>query len=82
MKIQDKLNQLRHKIQGMTDMAIHIDRKRGESYRPLFNQQLFTGQAKLLMPCLKESLKLVDTIESESKQGRLSSRTRNTYAND
>ncbi|WP_281544120.1 primosomal replication protein [Grimontia sp. SpTr1] len=66
------LSSLRTELQTLANRAAEIDRKRGESAKPLFDERLFSCLAKLLTPCVSEAKSVVDTIEREQASGRLS----------
>ncbi|AUW37792.1 prepilin peptidase [Grimontia hollisae] len=65
------LTSLKVQLQALANSAADIDRKRGESANPLFDERLFSCLARLLTPCVIEAKSVVDTIEREQANGRL-----------
>lgn len=53
--------------------ARQIDKKRGESKKPLFDVTVFRCLAHFLTPCVRESQQLLDQIKTEQANQRLSS---------
>lgn len=64
-------NQVYQLALNLKDQAKLIDEKRGMHHQPLFDEQLFYGQTKLLEPCVKETLKLISDLLAEQKANRL-----------
>lgn len=67
------LSDLKTQLDTLARQAADIDRKRGESAKPLFDERLFTCLARLLTPCVHESQSVVATIEREQQAGKLTS---------
>lgn len=64
-------NDVYHLATELQAQAKLIDQKRGMNHKPLFDEQLFYGQSKLLEPCVKETLKLISDLLAEQKANRL-----------
>ncbi len=64
-------SQLGSKLEELAIQAASLDRRRGEHHVPLFDQQLFHCQAKLLVPCVKEAQSTFENILREQESGRL-----------
>ncbi len=66
-----QFNQIKQKLDALLFQAEQLDKKRGESRKPLFDIRLFSCLSHLLSPCVKEAKKTWETVEKEQKQGRL-----------
>ncbi len=68
-----QLAKLQQQLNALAQQAESVDKQRGESYRPLFDQSLFRCLSRYLSPCVNESLELLKTLQNEKQLGRLSS---------
>lgn len=66
------LSNLKAQLQTLANQAADIDRRRGESAKPLFDERLFTCLSRLLTPCVMEAQAVVTTLEREHSAGKLS----------
>ncbi len=58
-------------LEQLAQQAAQCDRRRGEHHQPLFDQQLFHCQARLLLPCVNEARTLYQTLIREQQSQRL-----------
>ncbi|WP_162046642.1 primosomal replication protein [Vibrio taketomensis] len=68
------MTQLKQLISTLDQLAIQaadIDRSRGEQPQALFDDRLFHGSAKLLVPCVKETKSTLETLIREQETGKL-----------
>lgn len=66
-----EFNELLDRLDQLALDAAALDRRRGEHHRPLFDQQLFHCQARLLVPCVAETKSTCENIIREKAAGRL-----------
>lgn len=66
-------NQLKVTFEQLEQQAAELDRRRGEHHQPLFDERLFRGQSRLLIPCVKEATSTFDAINREKQNGLLTS---------
>ncbi|EGR1893537.1 prepilin peptidase [Vibrio vulnificus] len=67
MKLQD----IALRLDELAIQAAQLDRQRGEHHTPLFDERLFAGRARLLVPCVKETKATLDALLREQKDQRL-----------
>ena len=67
------LTHLKEQLNNMSIQAQAIDKQRGESLKPLFDDRLFSCLSRLLSPCVQEAKNVIAQFEEEQKSGRLSS---------
>ncbi len=67
------LTHLKDALHNMSIQAQAIDKRRGESLKPLFDDRLFSCLSRFLCPCIQEAKNLIEQFEKEQKSGRLSS---------
>lgn len=65
------LKRLETIVSQLAHEAASTDRKRGEASRPLFDEQLFRGRSKLLMPCVNEIRHEIHALINEQQAGKL-----------
>ncbi|EAR56221.1 hypothetical primosomal replication protein N'' [Photobacterium sp. SKA34] len=65
------LSRLISLIEQLKLQAADVDRKRGESFKPLFDETLFKTRSKLLTPCVNEVHNELQLLQKEQQAGRL-----------
>ncbi|WP_087021790.1 primosomal replication protein [Thaumasiovibrio subtropicus] len=50
-------------LSDLRQQAIALDSQRGESHKPLFDEQLFSGHPKLLGPCVEQAQYQLSLVE-------------------
>ncbi|RXJ74716.1 prepilin peptidase [Veronia nyctiphanis] len=63
---------IKEQLEQLAKNAAEIDRRRGESRQPLFDERLFKCRARLLTACVNETQSLLKTLEREQDAGKLS----------
>lgn len=66
-----QLKQLISTLEHLARQAADLDRSRGEHHQALFDERLFHGTARLLVPCVKEAQATLDTLIREQDNGKL-----------
>lgn len=66
-----QLKQLNSTLEQLARQAADLDRSRGEHHQALFDERLFHGSARLLVPCVKEAQATLDTLIREQDNGKL-----------
>ncbi|UIP28840.1 primosomal replication protein [Photobacterium sp. TLY01] len=64
-----------HRLSDLVDKLLSpaeaLDHQRKESSKPLFDKQLFHGQSRLLVPCVREIQQEIAALKNEQASGRL-----------
>lgn len=66
-----QLKQLVGTLEQLSVQAAALDRARGEHHQALFDERLFHGSVRLLLPCVKEANATLETLIREEDSGRL-----------
>ncbi|MDR9828790.1 primosomal replication protein [Vibrio sp. FNV 38] len=66
-----ELSKINTLLDQLAAQAATVDHQRGEHHLPLFDEQLFQSRSRLLVPCVKESQSVADSIGREQDSGRL-----------
>ncbi|WP_194435332.1 primosomal replication protein [Vibrio fluminensis] len=66
-----QLKQLISTLDQLARQAADLDRSRGEHHQALFDERLFHGSARLLVPCVKEAQATLETLIREQDNGKL-----------
>lgn len=64
-------SQLATILDDLSKQAAQLDRRRGEHHLPLFDEHLFHGKARLVVPCVQEAKSTYESIVREKKHNRL-----------
>ncbi|WP_105902800.1 primosomal replication protein [Vibrio gangliei] len=66
-----QFNQIAQKLEDLSKQAAQRDRFKGEHHQPLFDEHLFSGRSRLLVPCVSEAKATYDNIIREQQANRL-----------
>lgn len=66
-----RIKELSNTLEQLANQAAALDRKRGENHLPLFDERLFYGKSKLLVPCVKETQSTLESLIREEEAGIL-----------
>lgn len=66
-----RIKELSTTLEQLANQAAALDRQRGENHLPLFDERLFHGRSKLLVPCVKETQSTLDSLVREEEAGIL-----------
>ncbi|WP_171972096.1 primosomal replication protein PriC, partial [Vibrio panuliri] len=58
-------------LEQLAVQAAELDRSRGEHHQALFDERLFHGSSRLLVPCVKEAQATLTTLMREQESGKL-----------
>ena len=66
-----QLSQINSTLESLIKQAAQVDRKRGEHHQALFDERLFHGQARLLVPCVEEAKATLASLVREQDAEKL-----------
>ncbi|CAH0540624.1 primosomal replication protein [Vibrio marisflavi] len=66
-----QLSQIEHTLESLNKQATQVDRTRGEHHQALFDERLFHGKARLLVPCVEEAQATLSSLTREQQTEKL-----------